>query len=451
MACRVSRILPFASALTLCTLTARAEPPAAADVAEAPASALMPASCALDATLSHGEQLLVPCGELGVIDAVRDAAGQLVPRITYAVPGRAVGLFLRNGQVWVELLRNEAMPLGALAQAAPAVRATPLGAPTQAAAAPDSAPEPAPQGRVVARHDRELTVSLGRPELALGDHVELYERTPAPGGGERETSLAVGQVVEVSKGAARLELGLSEEVPQSALARPSTRALTRSLVAPPRIGGLTVLEGGIRPFLPTESLGIGVLADLAVTYLAERPFYARVELQPVGGILSARSDAGLFTGYALLGYDQQYFAVGMGVGLVLARRNGWATADEEHADVGTTFSVKQAARLGARDGLHLRVDNSFVLGAKAWHFAYVQVGLQLPLGTRTWLTLDGAGGEAGRFLRYDIGLRRILLGNGGAGSLFVRPSVGVAGVVRDDFAGTLDVGPMVGVHLEWRM
>jgi hypothetical protein len=114
------------------------------------------------------------------------------------------------------------------------------------------------------------------------------------------------------------------------------------------------------------------------------------------------------------------------------------------------FSFKQSARLGARDGLHLQVDTSFALADREWHFAYTEGSGQIPLGARTWLILAAGGGEVGRFVHGALGLRRLVRGNGGHGSLFVKPCVGVVGVERAD-STTLDLGPSVGVHLEWRL
>jgi hypothetical protein len=114
------------------------------------------------------------------------------------------------------------------------------------------------------------------------------------------------------------------------------------------------------------------------------------------------------------------------------------------------FSFKQSMRLGARDGLNLQVDTSFALADRQWHFAYTEGSAQIPLGTRTWLTLSGGGGEVGRFVHGALGLRRLVRGDGGSRSLFVKPSVGLVGVEQLD-STDMDAGPAVGVHLEWRI
>jgi hypothetical protein len=422
----------------------RADTPAAAP-APSPdtpptATPALPASCALDAKLVHAGVAYAPCGEAGVLRAsVRDD-GSLAAHTLLRMPGKVQALFVRGDAVWVELLRAEARPLDELAR-----ESAPVSELAIATALPASVAKATPHGQVKAQAGLERTISLGAQDgLKVGDSVEFYT---ASGEEEQETPLAVGEVVRVSRHDARVELGMGERVPTAASARPTSRKTTRSLVAPPRIGGLFVLEGGVSPYLPIGTLGVGALASLAVTYLAERPFYARAEIAPVGGVISSESDGAVFAGHVLAGYDHTYFAVGVGVGLMLG--SGQVLYDYDNKSAEPVFSVKQSTRLGAADGLHFRVDTVFALASREWHFAYAEGSAQIPLGARTWLTLSGGGGEVGRFAQGALGLRRLVRGDGGSGSLFVKPSVGVVAVERLS-STTMDTGPAVGVHLEWR-
>jgi hypothetical protein len=370
---------------------------------------------------------------------VRDD-GSLDAHTLLRMSGKAQAVFVRGDAVWVELLRAEARPLAELTRESAPVAELPI---ATSLAAPVT--KALPRGQVKAQTGLELTISLGAQDgLKVGDSVEFYTEL---GDDEQETPLAVGEVLRVSRREARVEVGLGERVPTGTAARQTSRRTTRSLVAPPRIGGLFVLEGGVTPYLPIGTLGVGALANFAVTYLAERPFYARAELAPVGGVFSSESDGAVFAGHVLAGYDHAYFAVGVGVGLMLG--SGQVLYDYENDNAALVFSVKQSTRLGTPDGLHFKVDTVFALASREWHFAYTEGSAQIPLGSRTWLALSGGGGEVGRFAQGAVGLRRLVRGNGGSGSLFVKPSVGVVAVERLN-STTMDTGPAVGVHLEWR-
>jgi hypothetical protein len=417
-----------------------------------PAPTLDLAGCNTKAGLSVGDRVYLPCGKSGVAVLQSGAGGARNVESVYGASGSVEGLFLRGEEVWVDVQRREAQPLSQL---------KPVAAPSAVADAPTTggAALVAPvDGAVRAVKDDEVTVTFGsRQGLRNGAHVELFERRPVAGGGERELSLAVGEVVEVAGDVAQVRLGLGEAVPAGTLARATTRARTESIAAPPRFGGITIVEGGVRPYLTIGALGVAVLSDFAATYLGESSYFARLELKPLGGIWSAKTTTSVFAGHALLGYDHQFFAVGAGIGLVRAARGEWKTDAGSTdgylvpADMGAALSVKQMARLGSRDGLYLSVDNAFVLGGRRWHYAFVDVAVQIPLGKGRWLTLDGSGGGLARFMQVGLGLRRLVYGTGGPHSLFLRPSVGVAAVSGDKYVESdFFYGPMVGLHAEWR-
>jgi hypothetical protein len=456
-------LAPLLGAVSLFASAARAqtpeEPPAASasspDGPAAPVTApnadlapsALPVSCQLGALIHAGAYVYVPCGADGVVRGQLAPDGTLVPEQRLRTPGSAQALFLRGDELWVELSRLEARPLreltlesAPLANAVQLAAAPPKAAPvTPAAAAPALASEAA----ILGQDGLAVSVALGGVQVRTGDHVELFTAT-ADG---EETSHAVGTVTRVARERAEVEVGLGEIIPAGGRARATRRDTTANLVAPPRVPRLVHVEGRLSPYLPVGNLGLGALADVAVTYAFERPLYVRAELSPVGLILSKQSDAGVLAGHVLAGYDHSYFAVGLGLGLVMGNRS--SLYEWGRSGAAPVLSVKQATRLGARDGLHVRVDTVFALAAEQWQFAAVEVNAQIPLGSRTWLTLGGGGGEAGRYTRGSLGLRRLVYGHGGSGSLFVSPSVGVVGVTQLSGTST-DAGPSVGVHLEWR-
>lgn len=225
-----------------------------------------------------------------------------------------------------------------------------------------------------------------------------------------------------------------------------------SAVAPSRIGGVLMLEAGVRPFLPLDELAFAGIGDLAATYRGERPWYAEARLSPLGGFVGKGRDTGLFGASASAGYDHPLFSVGLGVGVLkradLEYRSAPTGEWSEELDEGMAFAVSQSARLGALDGLSLSLTNAFVLNDDRWRFGMIDVKAQVPVGRRTWIVGAGGGGEQAGLFYAELALKRLVRGDRGSGSLFVQPSVGVAGI--DTYDDSMVPGPMVGVRLEWR-
>lgn len=226
-----------------------------------------------------------------------------------------------------------------------------------------------------------------------------------------------------------------------------------SAVAPRRLGALLVVEGSLRPFLPIGALAGAALAELSASYYAERAFYARVRAFPLGGRVGRGRDVGVLGAIAEAGYDHALFSVGLGAGAV-RRGDGYASFSRDgierwERDESVALAVVQAARLGALDGLSLRVTNAFLLDDARWRFGFLDASMQVPAGRRTWVGVAGGGGAQSGFFYAELSLRRLVRGDRGRGSLFVRPSVGLSGIDTRDSAGW-SPGPMVGMHLEWR-
>lgn len=228
---------------------------------------------------------------------------------------------------------------------------------------------------------------------------------------------------------------------------------TYSKLAPPRVGRLLRVEGGIRPYLPMRSLGVAMLADAAVTYHGERAWYVQAQFFPLGGTATKGQDASVFGFATSVGYDHPYFGVGVGIGTL---RRGAFHSDFDPIQRRTRdwvehsfgLSVTQALRVGALDGLSFTLLSAFVLDNERWQFGFFDLAVQIPLNRQTWLTAGGGGAEQAGYLYAEVALRRLIHGDLGSGSLFVKPSVGVAGI--DNRIDGVGPGPMIGCHLEWR-
>ncbi|MEY4513714.1 MAG: hypothetical protein RLZZ450_5836 [Pseudomonadota bacterium] len=380
-----------------------ATPPAAAHAASpsAPAqgteatlqdavrAALSHWGCLPSDLLAYQQRWYAACGADGVFVVERREDDVLVLAERRSVPGRAQSLFVREEVVWVESTRIEAHPLGEFVASAATAGST------------SSAP---------------LAVPAERPTRPV--------YVSAPAGSLRRDAASASQ-----------------------------RGATYSKLAPPRVGRLLTVEGGIRPYLPMRSLGVALLADATVTYHGERAWYVQAQLFPLGATATKDTDASVFGFAASVGYDHPYFAVGLGVGAL--RRGQFhfdfdpiQRRDREWIEHSFGFSITQSLRVGALDGLSLTVANAFVLDSERWRYGYFDLTIQVPLNRQTWLTAGGGGAEEAGFLYAEVGLRRLVRGDLGSGSLFVEPSVGLAGI--DNRIEGVGPGPMVGCHLEWR-
>lgn len=426
------------------------EPAASAAAPTRPAAspsseALQARGCSATARLEHAGRSYFACGEAGVWVF---SAEQLLEQRHSA--GEARDLFLRGDDVWVESVARQSSPLSDLM-----LLAAPLQTTTVSAAPAASVPSVA-RGSVLGSEGRFVTVSIGKAEgVRLGDRIEAYATASEgedAGGGVREETVLIGKVVRVSEHQARVEVGFGELAARDTEVRKTSRQETADMVAPARMGRLLSFEGTLRPFLPVDGGSFAVLGDLAVTYLAEGPWFARAELHPLGAILGTGKDGVAFGALASAGYDQTYFGIGLGLGGMHTTRSAWDAEYEGVSRSNFELAVTQTVRLGARDGLNLTLRNALRLSDGEWAFGWFDGHAQLPVGNGSWLMAHGSGGDAPGYALGEVGFRRLVRGNGADGSLFVRPSAGFAAIAqRDGSDRSFQGGPMIGMHLEYRL
>lgn len=195
-----------------------------------------------------------------------------------------------------------------------------------------------------------------------------------------------------------------------------------SVLAPERPRGLTRVHGNIRPFFNVIGSGGGAIADLAIEHYFTIPLKVGLELSPTavafqpgssGSITHLRVDAALAT---------RYLEVGAAVGGRL----------ENFGPGGVSLASR--LRLGALDGLNFRltygyaVIRNFYTGRTRVAFSNVLGTLEVPLASRLGLVVDG-GFSFDVWLYGTIGLKHLLVGDGGPGSWIVRGAFGLAWVL----------------------
>jgi len=416
--------------------------------------------CAGGAFIRQGVRAYVACRPAGVVEV--DLTDPASPRRAALLDagGEVAGFFVVEGAVWARITRVEARPVDALAARPEVMAPLPMTA-TAAAGVPERQPSSASGsarvGGVVSAGLGDVVVDLGSADgLSVGGHVELYrERRTRLDAGERALRLeplAVGEISALSTRRARVRLGSGERASVGARARSTAAALTHSTMAPPRVEGIWEIHGGLRPFLSLEYLSVGGLADAAVVYRGPGPWAIHAAASPTTFAIGQKP---VFN-YNLMvtgAYDSRWFELGLGVGAASYRDN-----DDEPADM---FAFGQYARLGTRDGVHVEVQNTFLLGRDRFLFGSTVGTLQIPVSPAAALVFRGGGGATG-YAFGEAGLRIRVRGNGDHGTLYLTPTVGGVNVVGGQ--GECDMtfggfcyasrvehgGPLVGLGVEYR-
>ncbi len=231
----------------------------------------------------------------------------------------------------------------------------------------------------------------------------------------------------------------------------------RSLVAPPRRGGLWEVDVGTRAFLPIGNIGFGLLGSGALAYRFLAPVAIHAELAPVGIAGGKQGTIGTAGAHAIVALDTQLFEIGLGVGA--------ATLNSPVTEATSSLSFAQAARIGARDGLAFSYRSNIVVDNDKFQLGAVSVSLQVGLAPSWWFLVAGAGGPVG-FAQGDLGIRYLVHGDLGPGSLLLTGTLGGAGVFKSVKSSTTTqgsftyyrtvksadyAGPALGVGIEWRL
>jgi len=379
--------------------------------------------CTGRSALRNGNKLLVVCGTEGVVEV--DLSDPNSPRRAGAmhVDGDATGLFLRDGSVWVEVAHVDARPVRI------------------------ETPGPLP---VLPRATQERTVTTPNDTLPrLPPSAPAAAPENLPGDAPKESP---------------------------------------SMIAPPRRGDLWELALATGAFVAFGTLGGGVLGSASVAYRFESPFVLRAAMTPFGiagpstttsssppvplggsgGFSGPSTSKGgtitVFGAHLLLGLDTQFVEVGLGLGGATVNQtfgNGFGPSPRGTPDTGAV-SVVEAARIGARDGLALNVESSAVAANSQFDLGYFVTSVQIPVSKTAMLVLRGGGGRVG-FAYGDIGVRVLVRGEGGKGTVALTGFAGGAGIMVNLCSSNPDPpfatscnssnlsGPALGGAVEWRL
>jgi hypothetical protein len=384
-------------------------------IAHAGSSTVVDLGCAGRSVLRSGARLFVACGPAGVIEF--DLSDPRAPRRTGTmdVGGVATGLFLHDGLPWVEIAHLEARPVRVGAPAAIAPTPTPPSSPAAIQAPPSST-------------------------------VESLQSEPP---------------VDVPPGERPKESG--------------------SIVAPPRRGGLWELSLLTSAFVAFGTPGVGLLGSASVAYRFELPIVVRAEAAPFGvagpsgtittmpstiGQTTTTSDRAVtvFAGHFLLGLDTQFIEVNLGIGGATVNQNQRFPQSPQQglgAPDTQALSIVEGGRIGARDGLAVIFESSAIAANKRFDLGYFVGSFQIPLTQKLMLIPRGGGGNVG-FGYGDLGLRVLVHGDGGKGTVALTGFAGVDLIALHLCSSNTDppfttscsdaslAGPSLGGGAEWK-
>lgn len=387
------------------------------------------------------------CGHELIVRSEEDPSLVLERRVA---PSAIVGLFQRDGEVFVELHEVVLRPASSLDLVS--ITMTP-------GASAISATAPATQrlrrsGEIVAVATSSFLITLGSQDgLAVGDRIAVLEEAEQEVAGQlvrTERVLVVGEVFEVAPDHARVRLGVNETVELGAKVL-QTDAKPARLINRPRFSGLS-LGVSLQPFLPiNDDLAFATLGDAHVTYRFKKAGYVRAVVGAFGGLVSGQGNQSVFDGWIDGGFDHQYFEIGLGVGAL--RTEG----DDQGQGVQARFlpTIAQTVRFGPLDGLHFSASTRAAIENKEVKFGAVTTSFWAPVHRRATLVFAGGGGSPALYAFATGGARFLVKGNGGSGTLFITPAVGWAMIKRfEDQGSFVDEnnvgGPSLSVAVEWR-
>jgi len=196
-----------------------------------------------------------------------------------------------------------------------------------------------------------------------------------------------------------------------------------SILTPARPRGLTRLHGTIRPFFNIIGQGGGAIGDLTLDHYFRVPLKLGVELSPTAVAFQPGANGAVTHARVEAAFATDLLELGAAVGGRL-----------ENFKAGG-ISLAGRLRLGALDGLNLRLTYGYAMIRNHYTartrvaFSNILTTVEVPLTSRVALTLDGAF-SMDVWLYGTLGLKHVLIGDGGPDSWIIRGAFGIAWVMN---------------------
>jgi hypothetical protein len=304
-------------------------------------------------------------------------------------------------------------------------------------------PQPVPMnprvGQVTAVEKSELEVDLGtRDGVSRRDLVEIATA---------DGSVVVPVLVALEH-TSRVFRPMGIEIPEGSAVRLTGARPTATRLVPMRASyfGFEARIFGVPSV--NENSGGGVIGDVRLRYRARAPIALQLRVSPIGFGSGDFTTIGIGHGELGVGYDHRVFGLGATIGATVTE-----VEDEDSFDFyRTTLGVSTGVylRLGARDGMHAELGFTYGYTPNGFQWVHARFDALFPLRNRYALVLTASGGRT-RHGMGAVGLRGLMRGNGGPGTILLTGYFGAAGILRPGASYPRGfAGPMLGLGVEAR-
>lgn len=444
------------------------------------------------------DTLYVALGEEGMAVVTQDPSGQfVVSKIVDISHGRVTGFMVTDDTVWMQVDSTTAVKISkqrsGLKKEAdnPVIITKPL--PNEQTVqkqvtsetpvdAPISLDEPI---RILEFSPGIVKLNIGsRQGLKTGDKLQVVRLTQIEKGkktafeGEVLVAVLVVEALNTDNSLARIWRG--DRLLKTDTIEPIEDNNQPSLIYPRHLTHLLEIEGVVRPIIKIGGNGFGALCNLSLSWWGKNYFF-NLRMHPLGFGKSEGSSVVINSLLLEGGYNSRAFAVGMGIGMastngdVDAMLDGFvgassdvsASADDDNEpqwqqSTKHAFSLSQAIRLGAKDGLNFTVQNLLIYhnstddDDSGFIYAGTNGKFKWPLAQKVDMFMEGGGGVMGYFYA-TLGVFTWLRGNGDGGSIGLLASAGAAGIWgsrwREDYGDdeVFIAGPMISLGIRARL
>ncbi len=275
-----------------------------------------------------------------------------------------------------------------------------------------------------------LLVRSRAKELKINPFTRLEEETAS------NAPTAVVEVIRVEGNRAVAELNRGDQAVAGDTVELNDHRREVSRQFPARSDYDHWFRATLRPMANLGQVDIASLTDLAWGYQGSW-FHVQARISPLG--ISVPNAVDMFNAHAIFAYSGDFAEFGLGFGYF---RESWGGFSAYECTAGSTASVSQPTgsyvsqatsctkagpsvvqylRLGAVDGLNIRVTNTTVI-SDGFRFGFFDATLDIPI-TRT-LNIYGLGGGGTNVGIGEFGVRTYLRGIGGHESLILTTGVG---------------------------
>ncbi|MBI5609418.1 MAG: hypothetical protein HY902_11120 [Deltaproteobacteria bacterium] len=251
--------------------------------------------------------------------------------------------------------------------------------------------------------------------------------------------VAVLEVRQVQGQKAVAELARGDEVAPGDTIERTERSPRGVAVFAPRSGYDTWARGIVRLFPNFGDLDVGALVELSGGFYYDW-LHVQARLSPIG--ISVPQAVHAYNAQVLVSYQNDLAEFGLGTGYFSHQfegesswdctNSGYVAKASSDSSGGTQVqkyncsqqgpTVAQVLRLGAVDGLHLRLTNTLAIDDGKFRFGYLDGSLDVPLSRN--LNLYAAGGGSTGIAWGEGGMRTYLRGVGGRDTLILTTGVG---------------------------